>query len=102
VEYHILEARYLHDYTVWVRCRDGSAGGQNGLADVIRRLGTEEFARLRLGIGPVPEDWDPVDFVLGKFTAAERDTIDEIMAQAVDGAECWVTEGIEASMNRFN
>ena len=82
--------------------RDGSAGGQNGLADVIRRLGTEEFARLRLGIGPVPEDWDPVDFVLGKFTAAERDTIDEIMAQAVDGAECWVTEGIEASMNRFN
>ena len=54
--------------------RDGSAGGQNGLADVIRRLGTEEFSRLRLGIGPVPENWDAADFVLGKFAKAEQDT----------------------------
>src|SRR5262245_21749103 len=45
--------------------REGSAGGQNGLADVIRRLGTEQFARLRLGIGPVPERWNAADFVLG-------------------------------------
>jgi PTH1 family peptidyl-tRNA hydrolase len=82
--------------------RDGSAGGQNGLADIIRRLGTEEFSRLRLGIGPVRENWDAADFVLAKFTAAERDTIDETIAYAADGAECWATEGIAASMNRFN
>jgi PTH1 family peptidyl-tRNA hydrolase len=82
--------------------RDGSAGGQNGLADIIQRLGTEEFSRLRLGIGPVPENWDAVDFVLGKFTAVERKAIDDVIARAADGAECWVSEGIEASMNRFN
>ncbi|MEX2093749.1 MAG: aminoacyl-tRNA hydrolase [Pirellulales bacterium] len=82
--------------------RDGSAGGQNGLADIIRRLGTEEFSRLRLGIGPVPENWDAADFVLGKFAAAERKAIDEVIASAADGAECWVSEGIETCMNRFN
>jgi PTH1 family peptidyl-tRNA hydrolase len=82
--------------------RDGSAGGQNGLADIIGRLGTEQFSRLRLGIGPVPENWDAVDFVLGKFTASERDTIDQTIARATDGAECWVSEGIETCMNQFN
>jgi peptidyl-tRNA hydrolase, PTH1 family len=82
--------------------RDGSAGGQNGLADVIRRLASEGFSRLRIGIGPVPEDWDAVDFVLGKFTAAERETIDNTLDRAADGAECWATEGTEASMNKFN
>jgi PTH1 family peptidyl-tRNA hydrolase len=81
---------------------EGSAGGQNGLVDVIRRLGTERFPRLRLGIGPVPDHWEGADFVLGKFTAAERDTIDDVLARAADGAECWATDGIAASMNRFN
>jgi peptidyl-tRNA hydrolase, PTH1 family len=82
--------------------RDGSAGGQNGLADVIRRLGTEGFARLRVGIGPVPANWDAADFVLGKFAAAEKDTVQEVIVRAADGAECWVTSGVEASMGRFN
>jgi PTH1 family peptidyl-tRNA hydrolase len=82
--------------------RDGTDGGQNGLADVIRRLGTESFSRLRLGIGPVPEHWDAVDFVLGRFNASERELIDESIVRAADGVECWVGEGIEAGMNRFN
>lgn len=82
--------------------REGSAGGQNGLIDIIRRLGTEEFARLRLGIGPVPDQWDAADFVLAKFNAAERKTIDDTITLAADGAECWVHEGIAAAMNRFN
>jgi len=82
--------------------REGSAGGQNGLADVIERLGTEAFARLRLGIGPVPERWDPADFVLSRFEAAEQETIDETIARAAEGVACWVAEGIEAGMNRFN
>lgn len=80
----------------------GSAGGQKGLEDIIRRLGSEEFARLRVGIGPVPDAWDPADFVLGKFKAGERDTIDEMIATAADGVECWISEGIQAGMNRFN
>jgi PTH1 family peptidyl-tRNA hydrolase len=82
--------------------RDGSAGGQNGLADVIRRLGTEGISRLRVGIGPVPANWDAADFVLGKFAAAEKDTVQEVIVRAADGAECWVTSGVEASMGRFN
>ena len=68
---------------------------------MIRRLAAEEFSRLRIGIGPVPEDWDAVDFVLGKFAAGERETIDNTIDRAADGAECWVTEGIEASMNQI-
>lgn len=82
--------------------REGSAGGQNGLADIIRRLGTEEFARLRVGIGPVPEDWNAADFVLGRFAAAEKDIVNEVIVRAANGVECWATNGVEASMNRFN
>jgi peptidyl-tRNA hydrolase, PTH1 family len=80
----------------------GSAGGQKGLDDIIRRLGTQAFSRLRLGIGPVPEGWDPADFVLGKFTTAEREEISSAITQAADGVECWITEGIAVAMNQFN
>jgi len=80
----------------------GSAGGQKGLQDIIQRLATEQFSRLRLGIGPVPDAWDPADFVLGRFTANERSLIEETIERSADGVECWVAEGIEASMNRFN
>lgn len=80
----------------------GSAGGQKGLDDIIRRLGSEEFARLRIGIGPVPDRWDPADYVLGRFTAAERGLMEDTIAQATDGVECWVTDGIDVGMNRFN
>jgi PTH1 family peptidyl-tRNA hydrolase len=82
--------------------REGSAGGQKGLADIIRRLGTEEFGRLRLGIGPVPEQWDAADFVLGRFDSAERDEIDQAVERAIEGVGCWAAEGIAVSMNRFN
>jgi peptidyl-tRNA hydrolase, PTH1 family len=82
--------------------RDGSAGGQKGLGDIIRRLGSDQVNRLRIGIGPVPPEWDAADFVLGKFDKDERPVIDEALLQAADGVECWVTEGIAASMNRFN
>ena len=80
----------------------GSSGGNNGLEDVIRRLGTEAFGRLRIGIGPVPENWDAADFVLGRFQAADRKEIDAAIDRAADGAECWVTGGISESMNRYN
>jgi PTH1 family peptidyl-tRNA hydrolase len=80
----------------------GSAGGQKGLEDIIRRLGTEEFSRLRIGIGPVPDAWDAADFVLGKFGPSDRPIVDEAIDRAVDGVECWVAEGIAVAMNRFN
>ena len=81
---------------------EGSAGGQKGLADIIRRVGSEEFSRLRIGIGPVPDAWDGADFVLGKFTAAERQEIDDAIPRAADGVQRWVAEGIGPAMNEFN
>jgi PTH1 family peptidyl-tRNA hydrolase len=80
----------------------GSAGGQNGLADIIRRLGSEEFSRLRVGIGPVPERWDAADFVLGRFGPSDRTIIDETIQHAAEAAECWAKNGIQPAMNQFN
>jgi PTH1 family peptidyl-tRNA hydrolase len=86
-----------------LRCRPkGSSGGQRGLEDVIARLGGEDFARLRIGVGPVPAEWEPADFVLGRFDKAERPQIDESIALAAEGVECWATSGIDETMNRFN
>jgi PTH1 family peptidyl-tRNA hydrolase len=82
--------------------KQGTDGGHNGLADVIRALGTNEFSRLRIGIGPVPDRWDPADFVLGKFTAAERGEIDLQVARAADAVKLWAAEGTTSAMNRFN
>jgi PTH1 family peptidyl-tRNA hydrolase len=72
------------------------------LADVIRALGTKEFPRLRIGIGPVPDRWNPADFVLGKFGAADREIIDVEIARAADAVRMWATEGVMAAMNKFN
>ncbi|HYO25381.1 MAG TPA: aminoacyl-tRNA hydrolase [Lacipirellulaceae bacterium] len=80
----------------------GSDGGQNGLADVIRALGTKEFPRLRIGIGPVPDRWNPADFVLGKFTAGEREIIDVEIARAADAVKLWASEGLAPAMNKYN
>jgi PTH1 family peptidyl-tRNA hydrolase len=80
----------------------GSDGGHNGLADVIRSLGTNEFSRLRIGIGPVPDRWNPADFVLGKFTSAERVEIELQVARAADAVKLWATQGLGAAMNQYN
>jgi PTH1 family peptidyl-tRNA hydrolase len=80
----------------------GSAGGQKGLADVIRHLGTDELARLRVGIGRPPQGWDAVAYVLGKFTAAQAEEMDLAVGRAADAAAEWVREGIAACMNKYN
>jgi PTH1 family peptidyl-tRNA hydrolase len=80
----------------------GSAGGQNGLGDIIKRLSSEEFSRLRVGIGPVPYAWDPADFVLGKFGPSDRAIIEESIDRAAEAVECWVTGGTQSAMNKFN
>ena len=80
----------------------GSAGGQNGLADIITRLGSPTVPRLRVGIGPVPTGWKPADFVLGRFSAAQREEIDPVLERAADAAEEWVAVGIQSAMNRYN
>jgi PTH1 family peptidyl-tRNA hydrolase len=79
----------------------GSAGGHNGLADVIEKLGTENFGRLRIGIGQSGKE-DAVDFVLDKPTKAERLSLDEAIERARDAVLCWLEYGLEATMNKFN
>ena len=80
----------------------GSDGGQNGLADVIRTMGTQDVARLRIGIGPVPDRWNPADFVLGKFTADQRTEVDLQVARAADAVRMWTAEGVTPTANKYN
>jgi PTH1 family peptidyl-tRNA hydrolase len=80
----------------------GSAGGQKGLDDILKNLGTEDVARLRFGIGIPPAGRDAVDFVLGKFSSGERGEIDVAIAIAADGVADWISSGIEYCMNRYN
>jgi PTH1 family peptidyl-tRNA hydrolase len=80
----------------------GSGGGQNGLANVLARLGSTAIPRLRIGIGPVAPGWKTADFVLGKFAAHERADVAGTLQRAADAVEEWVALGIDAAMNRFN
>ena len=79
----------------------GSSGGHNGLEDIIEKLGTSEFARLRVGIGKSTVG-DSVDYVLGKPGADDRRLIEEAIKQAGDASLCWVAEDVKAAMSRFN
>lgn len=80
----------------------GSAGGQKGLLDITRHLGTQNIARLRIGIGRPPGRQDPADYVLGRFGKAEREEIDIAIAHAADSLELWVSDGVTAAMNKYN
>jgi PTH1 family peptidyl-tRNA hydrolase len=82
--------------------RKGSAGGQKGLDDIIRRLGSDEVSRLRIGIGPPEENRNAADYVLSRFAADEAETVKETLARAVDAVAVWTTDGAETCMNRFN
>ncbi|HZW11444.1 MAG TPA: aminoacyl-tRNA hydrolase [Phycisphaerales bacterium] len=80
----------------------GSAGGHNGLADVERRLGTAEYARCRIGIGPKPPLFDQAAFVLSRFGEEEQGSLETSIVAAADAAEVFLASGIDAAMNRFN
>jgi PTH1 family peptidyl-tRNA hydrolase len=80
----------------------GSAGGQNGLADVLSRLGTPTIPRLRLGVGPLPAGWKTADYVLGKFSRQDRERVEVMVERAADAAEEWAALGIQAAMNKYN
>jgi PTH1 family peptidyl-tRNA hydrolase len=80
----------------------GSSGGQKGLDDIIRRLGTEEFSRLRIGIGTPPEGWEWVDYVLSKFNREELAEVEMAVGRAAEAVVVWARKGIQACMNRYN
>jgi PTH1 family peptidyl-tRNA hydrolase len=79
--------------------RSGSAGGHNGLRDIISSFGTNEFNRLRVGIG---RGGETIDHVLATFKPGERDLADEAIATAADAAERWLAHGIDEAMNEYN
>lgn len=81
----------------------GSAGGHNGLKSIIARLGSDEFARIKIGVGaPTHAEYDLADFVLGKFSPEEQKIIAPILENAVDAVECMIKSGIDRAMNKYN
>jgi len=80
----------------------GSSGGQKGLEDILRRLGTDEVPRLRIGIGAPPPGRDAAGYVLNRFLPDEQPTIAAALDRAAEAAAAWVSEPFEAVMSRYN
>ena len=80
----------------------GSAGGHNGLKSVEGALQRQDYARLRIGVGPQPIDDDLSDFVLGPFTPDEQKILEDLLDPMSEAVECWLADGVEVAMNRFN
>lgn len=82
--------------------KKGSAGGHNGLKNIILHLGHDEFQRIRLGVGEKPSDYDLADYVLGHFQEEDRALIAESVKQAAKAVEVMIAEGADKAMNEFN
>ena len=80
--------------------QSGSAGGHNGLKSIIAHLGTDAFPRIRLGIGE-PEH-EPVDWVLGRFQGVDAEAVEKACESAAQAIKCYITEGPERAMSKFN
>ena len=83
--------------------RSGSAGGHNGLKNIIAHLGTDQFPRIRVGVGQKPHpDYDMADWVLGKFQGEDKKAVEAAVKRAADAAECLIREGVDKAMNQYN
>lgn len=80
----------------------GGSAGHHGLESLERHLGTKAFARLRIGIGRRTADREITGHVLGRFTAIEAETMNEVLQTAADQVECWIAAGVQKAMNDFN
>ena len=81
----------------------GSAGGHNGLKNIIQHLGTDKFPRIKVGVGsPRPGEHDMVDWVMGKPMGEDRTAVEDALDRAGEAAKTLITEGIDRAMNRFN
>ena len=82
--------------------KKGSAGGHNGIKNIIARTGTQDFMRIRIGVGEKPADWDLVDYVLGHFSKEDRKLVEEAMEAAADAAAMMVLGEVDRAMNEYN
>ena len=81
----------------------GSAGGHNGLKSIIQHLGTDQFPRLKVGVGGKPHpDYDMADWVLGKLQGEDKKTMDEAARRAAQAVECLLSQGMDKAMNQYN
>ena len=82
--------------------RSGSAGGHNGIKNIIAQLGTQEFPRVKVGVGEKPDRMDLADYVLSHFSKGEWEMMEEAFKEAADAVEVMIADGADAAMNRFN
>lgn len=82
--------------------KKGSAGGHNGLKNIILHLGHDQFQRVKIGVGEKPEGYDLADYVLGHFSKQEKELMSQVAEQVCDAVEVMMKEGPDAAMNRFN
>ena len=81
----------------------GSAGGHNGIKNLIAHLGTDRFPRVKVGVGAPPDpEYDMIDWVTSRFSADERRVVDDAIERALDAAECVVEKGVAEAQNRYN
>lgn len=80
----------------------GSAGGHNGIKSIISHLGTQDFKRVRIGVGEKPKGWDLADYVLGRFSKEEEPVIRESLQKTIEACCVIMNEDIRDAMNRFN
>lgn len=86
-----------------VRLRpEGGSGGHKGMRSIIEHLGTQDFPRLRIGIGRPPGRMDPAAYVLQDFSADEGELLEETLERAVAAVETWLRQGVEVAMDRYN
>ena len=82
--------------------KKGSAGGHNGIKNIIAMTGTQNFLRIKVGVGEKPAGWDLADHVLGHFDTADRAEVEKAIGHAVEAAEMMITGETDAAMNRYN
>lgn len=82
--------------------KKGSAGGHNGIKSIIQHLGTQNFQRIKVGVGEKPKDYDLADYVLGHFTKAEKEMMRDGYKRAIEAVELILQGEIDAAMNEFN
>ena len=83
--------------------KSGSAGGHNGLKSIIASIGSQDFPRIKIGVGAKPHpDYDLADWVLGRFTGEDKKAIDASVRRAADAVECILKDGLDRAMNKFN